>query len=104
MIHRKLALLLTPAVLLGTLGFMAPQIIAQANSDTPDLHSNLLASTDSLKVASLINHGETEPSAHLLTRTALPDTPDTYFIEPRAGHSQLRTIIQVVPNPPAASK
>jgi rare lipoprotein A len=89
MVNKKLAALLTTAVVLGQTSLLATHF-AQADSQIP--FSQESTHPESLQVASVIQHTEIDSTMDAIKR---PSTPDVYTIG--AGQGKLQTIIQVLP-------
>jgi len=89
MVNKKLAALLTTAVVLGQTSLLATHF-AQADSQIPLSQDSTQA--ESLQVASVIPHTEIESTTN---GTRQPSTPDVYTIG--ASQGKLQTIIQVLP-------
>src|SRR5690348_4035921 len=89
MVNKKLAALLTTAVVLGQTSLLATHF-AQADSQIPFPQES--TQPESLQVASVIQHSEIDSTINAVKR---PSTPDVYTIGAIPG--KLQTIIQVLP-------
>jgi rare lipoprotein A (peptidoglycan hydrolase) len=89
MVNKKLAALLTTAVVLGQTSLLATHF-AQADSQLP--LSQESTQPESLQVASVIQHTEIDSTINAVRK---PSTPDVYTIG--ASQGKLQTIIQVLP-------
>lgn len=97
MSHKKLAVLLLSAVMLGQTSFL-PAHLAQASSQVPSkiTTSTLSPRTENLQVASVLEHSDLDQASDtLMKHIQLPQTPDIYTIGAEQG--KLRTLIQVIP-------
>jgi rare lipoprotein A (peptidoglycan hydrolase) len=97
MTHKKLAILLTTAVMLGQASLI-PSHLAQANTEVPGKipSQSPVTPAATLQVASVIPHTDINTSSDdLLNNVKKPETPDIYTIGAEQG--KLRTIIQVIP-------
>lgn len=92
MVNKKLAALLATAVVLGQTGLVAT-LFAQADTQIP--FSPVENQSESLQVASVIQHKDINTASDAPQGIQNPGTPDIYNIGNGAG--QLPTLIQVLP-------